>query len=550
MLRCQLVNRRFRSIIESMLRQYRAWLKANALTNVEDSQIPLKDRRKMLLRYHRAWESLSPEGTSPPGLSFYPISTHIPSRQPSPLVLESGWVVVSDFRGGLSFLKLSTISSPDGRSNRNAWSMKKQLTSSQLPPGLMTYQFDPSQDLLICLAVINPDENPKIVVVSMSTGGQPHPQAGLPIFDSGIEEVDEINSLRVHKGLVALYAGADDERVLQVWNWKTGKLLMMKENFDAWGDTVTFVGDNVLLLAQEDILHLFIFDLDGLSCTCDLRLPRFSQDAGVQLWTTVSSPFSSAPAPGHAFAPDSADSIVVVNMARAVPGTDAGTKCSLLLAIRLAGLMAQARRALLARPAADTDTDIDTNVSAPAMPTPTPTPFKLGVPWAQWGPAHTRFVVVPETWEAPSTFGRRCALAYHTAAGAPELALFDFGVDAPEVVMGAHAYALGAGWSAEVLPAPAAVDMRLWFEDEDEAWVESELPCRVRRRRLPPEDGEQKVVAAMLWEDGIILKTSRGYQCDYVSMSLHAQPPALAAGPPISQLPPAPLLPAPSRGSV
>ena len=116
----------------------------------------------MLLRYHRAWESLSPEGTgtSPLGPSFYPISTHIPARQPSPLVLESGWVVVSDFTGGLSFLKLPTISSPGGRSNRNPWSMKKQLTSSQLPSGLMMCEFDPSQDLLVCLSMSNPDENP------------------------------------------------------------------------------------------------------------------------------------------------------------------------------------------------------------------------------------------------------------------------------------------------------------------------------------------------------------------------------------------------------
>ncbi len=114
----------------------------------------------MLLRYHRTWESLSPEGTLSSGPLFRPISTHITARQPPPLVLESGWVVVSDFIGGLSFLKLPTISSLDGRSSRNAWSMKKQLTASQLPPGLITYQFDPSQDLLICLAMSHPDRDP------------------------------------------------------------------------------------------------------------------------------------------------------------------------------------------------------------------------------------------------------------------------------------------------------------------------------------------------------------------------------------------------------
>ena len=288
----------------------------------------------------------------------------------------------------------------------------------------------------------------------------------------------------------------------------TPPFLQTEVSFDAWGDTVTFVGDNVLLLVQEYILHLFVFAADGLVHTCDLRLPRFSQDAGVQLWTTVSNPFSSVPEPGHAFAPDPAEGIVVVNMARAVPGTDADTKCSLLLAIRLAGLMEQVRT-LLADVAAHTHTHTQPG-TPPSTPPTTATAFKLRVPWAEWGPPHTRFITVPETWEAPSTFGRRCALAYHNplAGGAPELALFDFGVDAPHVAVGARTHALGGGWSTEVLPAPAAVDMRLWFEDEDEAWAESELPCRVRRRRLPPEDGDQKVVAAMLWEDGLILKVS------------------------------------------
>ena len=281
---------------------------------------------------------------------------------------------------------------------------------------------------------------------------------------------------------------------------------------------MTFVGDNVLLLVQEYILHLFVFAADGLVHTCDLRLPRFSQDAGVQLWTTVSNPFSSVPEPGHAFAPDPAEGIVVVNMARAVPGTDADTKCSLLLAIRLAGLMEQVRILL-----ADVDAHTHTHTAPgtpPGTPPTTATAFKLRVPWAEWGPPHTRFVTVPETWEAPSTFGRRCALAYHDplAGGAPELALFDFGVDAPHVAVGARTHALGGGWSTEVLPAPAAVDMRLWFEDEDEAWAESELPCRVRRRRLPPEDGDQKVVAAMLWEDGLILKVSG---CSTLGRRLH-----------------------------
>ena len=144
-----------------MRRQYRTWLRAHALTNIENSQVSLKERKRMLLRYHRAWESLSPEGTLPPGPSFRPISTHVFARQPAPLVLESGWVVVSDFRGGLSFLRLPTISSLD-RGSCNTWTMKKQLTSSQLPPGLMTCQFDPSQDLLICLAMSHPEQNPYV----------------------------------------------------------------------------------------------------------------------------------------------------------------------------------------------------------------------------------------------------------------------------------------------------------------------------------------------------------------------------------------------------
>ena len=63
----------------------------------------------------------------------------------------------------------------------------------------------------------------------MSTG-QPHPLAEDFTFDSGIQEVDEVNSFRIHKDLVALYAGADDERVLQVWNWKTGELLMVRHS--------------------------------------------------------------------------------------------------------------------------------------------------------------------------------------------------------------------------------------------------------------------------------------------------------------------------------
>ncbi len=64
-------------------------------------------------------------------------------------------------------------------------------------------------------------------VLSMSTG-QRHPLAADPIFDSGIEESDEVNSFRIHKDFVALYAGADDERILQVWNWRTGELLLVR----------------------------------------------------------------------------------------------------------------------------------------------------------------------------------------------------------------------------------------------------------------------------------------------------------------------------------
>ena len=64
-------------------------------------------------------------------------------------------------------------------------------------------------------------------MASVSAGGQPHPLAGDPVFDAGIGEADEINSYRIHKDLVALYTGADDERILQVWNWKTGQLLMV-----------------------------------------------------------------------------------------------------------------------------------------------------------------------------------------------------------------------------------------------------------------------------------------------------------------------------------
>ncbi|KAI1797988.1 hypothetical protein LXA43DRAFT_1088142 [Ganoderma leucocontextum] len=522
MLRCQLPQ--VRTIIESMLRLYETWLRAHALTNVEPSQIPLKKRKKMLLHYHRAWESLSPDGTLPPGSSFRPISTHTLARQSPPLVLESGWVVVSDFARGLTFIKLPTLSSLDGDSRCNTWSVKKQLTYSQLPPGLMTYRLDPSQDLLICLAMSDPERDPDIFALSMSTG-QPHPLAEQHMFESGIEESDEVNSFQIHRDLVVLYAGANDERILQVWNWKTGDLLLTEEGFDAWGDTVTFVGDMTLLLVQEYILHLFVFTEDNLVHTCDLCLPRFCQEAGVQLWTTVSQPLSNAPEPGHAFTTDPDQSVVVINMARAVPGTD--TKCSLLLAIRVAGLLEQVR--VLLEHVRKHDSDAEP---------PTPTPFEYRVPWTQWGPQNTRFVTVPETWEAPSTFGRRCALSYYNADSVPELALFDFGLDAEKVTMAARTHELSEGWSVEVLPAPTSLDMGIWFEDV--TWVDTQLPCRVRRRLLPaPPD--QIIIAAMLWEDGVILKTSHRNQCDYSSMSLHAPPPPLPSAWP-------PLPPPPTRG--
>ena len=258
--------------------------------------------------------------------------------------------------------------------------------------------------------------------------------------------------------------------------------------------------------------------------TCDLSLPRFSEDAGVQLWTTVSQPFSHVPEPGRAFTPDPAEAVVVINMARAVPGTDAMCMCSLLLAIRVAGLLEQVRALLehVRSHVDDPDPDSEHSATAPegaGSPTPTATAFEYRVPWAQWGPPHTRFVMVPETWEAPSTYGRRCALAYHNAAGAPELALFDFGIDAPRVAVGTRTHAPAEGWSTEVLPAPTSVDMRLWFEDE--AWVESRLPCRVRRRLLPVSP-DQKVAAAMLWEDGVILKVSGSIDCSCAYVFLTA----------------------------
>ena len=61
----------------------------------------------------------------------------------------------------------------------------------------------------------------------MSTG-QRHPLAESYFFDSGIEEFDEVHSFRIHKDLIAIYAGSDDEPILQVWNWKTAELLLVR----------------------------------------------------------------------------------------------------------------------------------------------------------------------------------------------------------------------------------------------------------------------------------------------------------------------------------
>ena len=147
------LSHRFQNIIQAMLTLYGGWLRAHALRNVEDSQVPLNERKRMLHQYHRAWEAL------PVDKGFCALSTNFSPHQPPPLVLESGWIVVSDFIGGLTFAKLPTMSCYHDPFRHDGWFIRKQLSYNNLPRSF-TYRFDPSQDLLIFLGTSSPQRDP------------------------------------------------------------------------------------------------------------------------------------------------------------------------------------------------------------------------------------------------------------------------------------------------------------------------------------------------------------------------------------------------------
>ena len=250
----------------------------------------------------------------------------------------------------------------------------------------------------------------------------------------------------------------------------------MQTDIHPWGDVIAFLGDRTILVAHDECLQLHVFDEDDKVHSIMLELPRFEQDA-LQIWTTVSQPYAQAE-PGRAFACDPASEVLVINMVRSDPSE---TKHSILIIVRVASLLEHAETALYAPPDA------------------------LQVPWAEWGPRCTRFLRVPATcsWEAPTTFGRRVLIPYYLR-GAPHLGLLDFDVDTEHV--GSPPYETDPAWSVKMLKAPALEDFSPWLE-EDCKVVRSDVPCRVRSRRL--HNLPARLVGASLFENGFMLKVSQ-----------------------------------------
>ncbi|EJF63877.1 hypothetical protein DICSQDRAFT_167927 [Dichomitus squalens LYAD-421 SS1] len=522
MIKCKMLSRRFQRIVRAMLKMYKGRLGALALANVEDSDVPFNECKRMLHRYHQTWEVLS--GDMGPS----PISTHLPNHQSPPLILESGWIVIEDFTGDLTFAKIPTISSLHDPIPHDGWSVKANIRCHQLPR-FVAYRFDPSQDLLVILGPSSLQRYPDIHVLTMITQ-RPHPLAQHSIFDAGIGPLGEINSFEVYQDLILVFAGTDEDRILRVWNWKTGEDIFTLEGFDALGDLATFIGDRTLLLVQEYELRLFRFAEDDVVHTCDLELPRFIEPA-LQIWTTVSHPLSNVPESGRAFVTDPDKGIVVINMIRSVPDVAPDKRCSIILAIRVAALLAEARRhsAPVAEEAysdpriyevdrsgyacSDSDSDSDSNAD-------TTTPEVPIVMWNDWGPQNARFVHFDEECETPSTFGSRCVLLSPSCRDRPaEIVLFDFGLDTEEISISTRTHTLSSEWTVEVVSAHTSLDMSGWFEDT--TWVvDTGLPYRVRRRAVP-ELPNGACIEAALWENGIMVKKSDGGQCEYFSMSMH-----------------------------
>ena len=261
----------------------------------------------------------------------------------------------------------------------------------------------------------------------------------------------------------------------------------VESGFHAWGDVVSLLGQRTVLVAHDECLQLHAFPKDEATLTETLEFPRFHQDA-LQVWTTVSQPYSQAE-PGRGFMCDPESEIVVINMVRnggpgpmagawkggAAPGTTQ-QKWSVLLVISVSALLKLIH---------DTEGYED----------------RFAFTWDEWGPAHTRFIEVPETCgpgEAPTTFGRRALLAYHDPSdGAPMTAVLDFGVD------GRGKGSTSSGWGSTVLE-PGTEDLGRWFEEGCHL-VRSEVPCRVRWKRLDLP-AQAKFMGASLFENGMVLK--------------------------------------------
>ncbi|KAI0698042.1 hypothetical protein C8T65DRAFT_742947 [Cerioporus squamosus] len=462
LMKCMLVCRKFAEIIVYQRVRYGSKLHDSALVDGVDSEVPLRVRLDMLRRYHRAWEKLSFPMERGREL-VRSVSSHVHSA-PAPIFLPCGWLGMSDEDGGLLFVRVPAVSSPKEPPNNSGWFFAHRLPASLLPD-YSWYRFDPSQDLMIFLGESEDGRCPDIYVRSLTTGLQ-HPLAQSPTLEKSDVPIMDPSSFRIHEDLCAILARKHpmhDERVLHVWDWQTGHLCLIESGFHAWGDVISFIGDRTLLVVHDECLQLHAFDDDNDVHTCTLELPRFQPEA-LQVWTTVSQPYSQAE-PGRAFACDPASEIVVINMVRALGNGQ--TKSSVLLAIRVASLLEHASAC------------VDELVES--------------VAWEDWGPECSRFFRVGETcsWEAPTTFGRRALIPYYHD-GAPVLALLDF-------------------------DAPVVEDYSQWFE-EDCKLVKSDVPCRIRCRRL--HNLPARLVGASLFENGFMLKVADAHQCDYVTMSM------------------------------
>ncbi|RPD71704.1 hypothetical protein L226DRAFT_573657 [Lentinus tigrinus ALCF2SS1-7] len=486
---CMLVCRKFAEIIVYQRLRYNSKLHDNALVDGEDSDASLRVRLDKLRRYHRAWEQLVFPMDGGKEL-VRSVSSHIHTA-PAPIVLPSGWISMMDTEGGLLFVRVPAVSSSTEPPRHNGWFFAHRLPAS-LFPDYNSYRFDPSQDLVVLLTESQHGRCCDVHVRSMATGLQ-HPKAQHSTLDRGEEPIMEPSSFRIHEDLCAVLALKDpmsDERVLHVWDWETGHLLLVQSGFHAWGDIISFLGDRTLLIVHDECLQLHYFDDDGEVHTTTLALPSFQQEA-IQVWTTVSQPYAQAE-PGRAFACDPASEVVVINMVRGTGSEDqTQVKSSILLIVRVASLLKHA----------------DAGIGEDS----------LTLSWEEWGPECSRFFRVPDTcsWEAPTTFGRRVLIPYYRD-GEAILAVLDFDVDGEHV--GTPTYETSEGWAMSLSKAPVLEDYSQWLE-EDCKLVKSEVPCRIRCRRL--HNLPARLVGASLLENGFLLKVADENQCDYVTMMLN-----------------------------